>query len=147
MFVLGPIVGECAADRACILYESDVSWTVTITCVYGIVHLDMPPSDGSTPQRVVLRDLVEATTYHLCWTCAASESDEREFRHSFRTLDTNETPQIIFLSCNFLENRGNTTLWESACQDLSASGVTVAVHMGDQIYGDESYWNAMDLIK
>ena len=149
------MVGECDETRACLLYESDEDMILIVSSVTDpcVATMAAPRTfrveDPGThhPQTIVLQNLLSNTNYTASWVkTPTSPTAPSSYVHSFTTSSGVASPaRLLFVSCNFLDNRGNTDLWQHAC-DVDVSSCDVAVHMGDQIYGDRIYWDAMKLL-
>lgn len=146
MFI-GPVVGEVTETTARVVVQPASP---------GLVRVVLTPSGGGPPvaaqaqstatDPVVglhLTGLQPATTYALAVHVDGAPVADRTGR--VRTRDPGATQRrLLAVSCNFTVRQGNSRLWrEIADRHVLPGAVDGILHIGDQIYADDTFGQAM----
>jgi len=156
---IGPIIGKVDENSARILIEIDQEIELTINLkeieeieeqsTFSITNLCTP----KYPKVFKFIGLKPYTRYEVIIENKLDylNPELKELKSKFRTTSANDgiSPDkfnLGFISCNssnYYKNLENPefSLWENLSQKVKSEDINYLIHMGDQIYLDDGFWN------
>lgn len=132
LFVLSPIVGEVTSSSAVVLFVT--SHTVQLKLVVKRDYIIQ--AAALQPTRIFIADLKPNQLYSL------RIFYQNENVHIQR-ISTYAPRHLAIVSCDYPELDTANSLWHS----LSDHQIDLTLHLGDNVYADEVYWRAQNLLE
>lgn len=143
---VGPVIGKVTntSGRLLIEVDSDAEITCIATPGSGTAITRTRSFKQNIPAVFSFEDLTPETEYRITFQ---GLDEAREGR--LRTYPANpDALNIAAVSCNFTPMRRETDLWANLRDQYVDPGeINLLLHLGDQIYGDAAFAQAVELVK
>jgi phosphodiesterase/alkaline phosphatase D-like protein len=141
---IGPVVGKVTDTTARVLVEADADAAVRCVLIDPTEtrHEVALALRGGRPAVFAFQGLAPETPYSVTF-----QGLEARVGRVMTLPSAARALNLAVVSCNFTTQRGETDLWEDLFTRYVATGdVQVVLHLGDQVYGDSAFAEAMYLL-
>ncbi len=142
--VVGPIIGEVTDTSARVLVELDGDAEITGLAIdaKGLAFKQKKTLRKNRPGVFKFERLRPEKKYIINFTGVDNRFDGSLHTFAKKTAAMN----LAAVSCNFPSRRGNTDLWADLRDQYVLPGkLDLVLHMGDQVYGDNAFDQAMSI--